>query len=321
MLEYILFVIGIFLLIKGADYLVDGSSSLAKKFKVPTLVIGLTIVAFGTSMPELIVNILASLKGNGDIAFGNIVGSNIANILLILGITATIKLLKVQHSTTWKEIPFSLLAAIVLLVFASTMFLDKLAISSILRFEGIILLLFFAIFLYYVIELARRNKSQMKDDKLEIKKLSSLKIFLYILGGLVALYFGGKLVVEGAVALARLFGMSEYFISLTIVAVGTSLPELVTSIIAALKGDSDMAIGNVVGSNIFNIFWILGVSALIAPITIPTFAIIDLLVLLGTTFLLFLFMFIGRKHELERWQGMVFILMYVAYIVHLIMRS
>jgi len=148
-----------------------------------------------------------------------------------------------------------------------------------------------------------------------------LKIFLYILGGLVALYFGGKLVVEGAVALARLFGMSEYFISLTIVAVGTSLPELVTSIIAALKGDSDMAIGNVVGSNIFNIFWILGVSALIAPITIPTFAIIDLLVLLGTTFLLFLFMFIGRKHELERWQGMVFILMYVAYIVHLIMRS
>lgn len=321
MLEYILFVVGIFLLIKGADYLVDGSSSLAKKFKVPTLVIGLTIVAFGTSMPELIVNILASLKGNGDIAFGNIVGSNIANILLILGITATIKLLKVQHSTTWKEIPFSLLAAIVLLVFASTMFLDKLAISSILRFEGIILLLFFAIFLYYVIELARRNKSQMKDDKLEIKKLSSLKIFLYILGGLVALYFGGKLVVEGAVALARLFGMSEYFISLTIVAVGTSLPELVTSIIAALKGDSDMAIGNVVGSNIFNIFWILGVSALIAPITIPTFAIIDLLVLLGTTFLLFLFMFIGRKHELERWQGMVFILMYVAYIVHLIMRS
>jgi len=321
MLEYILFVVGIFLLIKGADYLVDGSSSLAKKFKVPTLVIGLTIVAFGTSMPELIVNILASLKGNGDIAFGNIVGSNIANILLILGITATIKLLKVQHSTTWKEIPFSLLAAIVLLVFASTMFLDKLAISSILRFEGIILLLFFAIFLYYVIELARRNKSQMKDDKLEIKKLSSLKIFLYILGGLVALYFGGKLVVEGAVALARLFGMSEYFISLTIVAVGTSLPELVTSIIAALKGDSDMAIGNVVGSNIFNIFWILGVSALIAPITIPTFAIIDLLVLLGTTFLLFLFMFIGRKHELERWQGIVFILMYIAYIVHLIMRG
>lgn len=321
MLEYILFVVGIFLLIKGADYLVDGSSSLAKKFKIPTLVIGLTIVAFGTSMPELIVNILASLKGNGDIAFGNIVGSNIANILLILGITATIKLLKVQHSTTWKEIPFSLLAAIVLLVFASTMFLDKLALSSILRFEGIILLLFFAIFLYYVIELARRNKSQMKDDKLEIKKLSSLKIFLYILGGLVALYFGGKLVVEGAVALARLFGMSEYFISLTIVAVGTSLPELVTSIIAALKGDSDMAIGNVVGSNIFNIFWILGVSALIAPITIPTFAIIDLLVLLGTTFLLFLFMFIGRKHELERWQGIVFILMYIAYIVHLIMRG
>ncbi len=320
MLEYILFVLGIFLLIKGADYLVDGSSSLAKKFKVPTLVIGLTIVAFGTSMPELVVNVLAALSDSGDIAFGNVVGSNIANILLILGITASIGSIKVQHSTTWKEIPFSLLAAIVLLVFASTMFLDKLALSSILRFEGILLLLFFGIFLYYVFELAKRNKSQMEDDKLEIKKLSSMKILLYILGGLVALYFGGKWTVEGAVALARLIGMSEYFISLTIVAVGTSLPELITSIIAALKGDSDMAIGNVVGSNIFNIFWILGVSSLIAPIAIPAFAIIDLWVLLGTTFLLFLFIFIGKKHELERWQGIVFVLMYIIYIIYLIMR-
>ena len=321
MIEYILFVIGIILLLKGADYLVDGASALAKKLRVPTLVIGLTIVAFGTSMPELVVNIIAALKGSGDIAFGNIVGSNIFNILLILGVASVMRNLKVQHSTTWKEIPFSLLAVVVLFVFAGKLFLDKLNIHSILRVEGIILVLFFIIFLYYVFELARRNKNKLEDNKLEIKKLSHWKIWLYILGGLVALYFGGKWTVDGAVSLARLIGISEYLISLTIVAGGTSLPELVTSVIAARKGDADLAIGNIVGSNIFNIFWILGVSAIITPIILPAFAIADLVVLLGTTLLLFLFMFIGKKHELERWQGVIFILLYVAYVYYLIIRG
>jgi len=321
MLEYILFVVGIFLLIKGADYLIDGASSLAKKFRVPTLVIGLTIVAFGTSMPELVVNVIAALGGNGDIAFGNIVGSNISNILLILGATAIIMNLRVQHSTTWKEIPFSLLAAIILFLFVSSFTLNKLVSDSIFRFEGVILLLFLSIFIYYVVELARRNRSQMQDDKLEIKKLSYFKIIIYILGGFIALYFGGKWVVDGAIVLAKLFGMSEYFISLTIVAIGTSLPELVTSITAGLKGDMDMAIGNVIGSNIFNIFWILGISSIITPIKIPTFAIFDLAVLLGATILLFVFMFLGKKHELERWQGVIFVLFYVAYIIYLIIRG
>jgi len=321
MLEYILFVVGIFLLIKGADYLVDGSSSLAKKLKVPTLVIGLTIVAFGTSMPELVVNILSAIRGSGDIAFGNIVGSNIANILLILGITGVIRNLKVQHSTTWKEIPFSLLAVVVLLVFANTLTLDKLNITSLLRFEGIILILFFAIFLHYVFELARRNRSRVEDKKIDIKKHSGLMIFLMIFGGLVALYFGGKWTVDGAISFARIFGLSEYFIGLTIVAVGTSLPELFTSIIAAKKGDADLAIGNVVGSNIFNIFWILGVTAMILPISLPIFANVDLLILLGTTILLFMFIFVGKKHELERWQGAIFILLYIAYIYYLIFRG
>lgn len=321
MLEYILFFVGIFLLLKGADYLVEGSSSLAKKFGIPTLVIGLTIVAFGTSMPELVVNILASIKGNGDIAFGNIVGSNIANILLILGITAIITNLKVQHTTTWKEIPFSLLAAIVLFVFVNTLVLDGLELSYLLRFEAILLLLFFIIFLYYIVELTKRNRSQMKDKNMEIKKLSGLKITFYILFGLVGLYLGGKLVVDGAVSLARLFGMSEYFISLTIIAVGTSLPELITSIIAALRKDMDLAVGNIIGSNIFNILWILGVSALITPLKIPRFAIVDLSILLGVTLLLFLFMFVGKKHELERKQGIIFVLIYVAYIVYLLLRG
>ncbi|MGV8152339.1 MAG: calcium/sodium antiporter [Candidatus Nanoarchaeia archaeon] len=321
MLEYILFIIGIFFLVKGADYLVSGSSSLAKKLKVPSLVIGLTIVAFGTSLPELVVNIISAIKGNGDIAFGNIVGSNIANILLILGISSIITHLKVQKSTTWKEIPFSLLAAFCLFVFAGVPLFDSLELNSIYRFEGIIFLLFFLIFLYYVFELARKNKKEMSDQKLEIKSMSYSKILVYILGGLVLLYFGGKWTVEGAIQLARLFGMSEYFISLTIVAVGTSLPELVTSIIAAVRKDADIAVGNVVGSNIFNIFLILGITTLIIPISIPLFAIIDLIFLLAITLLLFVFMFIGKKHEIDKWQGVLFLVLYALYIIHLIKRG
>ena len=319
-MTYFLLIIGIFFLIQGANYLVDGSSSLAKKMKVPTLIIGLTIVAFGTSMPELVVNIISAANNEGAIAFGNIVGSNIANILLILGITACITNLKVQHSTTWKEIPFSLLAVITLLIFSITYSLDKLSLNSIFRFEGIILLLFFAIFLYYVFELSK-NKTDTKNKKIDIKLLSNTKIVVYIVLGLIGLYLGGKWTVEGAVALARLFGMSEYFISLTIVAIGTSLPELITSIIAALKKDVDLAIGNVVGSNIFNIFWILGLSSVINPIAIPATALFDLLVLLVITLLLFLFIFIGKKHELERWQGFVFVGLYALYIYLLIIRG
>lgn len=317
MITYILFGTGIILLIKGADYLVDGSSSLAKKFKVPTIVIGLTIVAFGTSMPELVVNIASAIRNSGDIAFGNIVGSNIVNILLILGISGIIGSLKVQSSTVWKEIPFSLLAVIVLVVFANAHVLDKLNFNSILKFEGIVLVLFFIIFLYYVFGLVRKNKLKLDDKKIEIKKYSGGIIFLMIIGGLIALYFGGKWTVDGAILIARAFGLSEYFIGLTIVAVGTSLPELVTSIVAAIKKQNDLAVGNIVGSNIFNIFWILGLTAIINPIVIPVSANIDLLVLLVATVLLFVFMFLGKRHELDRWQGIMFVIMYVVYVVYL----
>lgn len=317
MITYILFGAGIILLIKGADYLVDGSSSLAKKFKVPTIVIGLTIVAFGTSMPELVVNIASAIRNSGDIAFGNIVGSNIVNILLILGISGIIGSLKVQSSTVWKEIPFSLLAVIVLVVFANAHVLDKLNFNSILKFEGIVLVLFFIIFLYYVFGLVRKNKLKLDDKKIEIKKYSGRIIFLMIIGGLIALYFGGKWTVDGAILIARAFGLSEYFIGLTIVAVGTSLPELVTSIVAAIKKQNDLAVGNIVGSNIFNIFWILGLTAIINPIVIPVSANIDLLVLLVATVLLFVFMFLGKRHELDRWQGIMFVIMYVVYVVYL----
>lgn len=321
MIEYILFVVGIGILIKGADYLVEGSSSLAKKFKIPTLVIGLTIVAFGTSMPELIVNIIAALNGATEVAFGNIIGSNIANILLVLGIVAIINPIKVERSTIWKEIPFALLAVVVLFVVSNYLLIDNINITSLTKVSGLIMLCFFVIFIYYTVNLAKNSKKQLDDKELKIQKLSNLKIFLMILGGLVGLYFGGKWVVEGAVFVAQQFGLSEFLISATIIAIGTSLPELVTGIKAAKRKDTGLAVGNIVGSNIFNIFWILGITALIAPVAIPSFINLDILLLGIASFLLFIFLFIGKKHELERWQGWMFILLYSAYIVFLILRG
>lgn len=321
MLEYILFVVGIGLLLKGADWLVDGSSSLAKRLGIPSLVIGLTVVAFGTSTPELVVNLVAAFKGSGEIALGNIVGSNIANIMLILGLTAGITALKVQKSTVWKEIPFSLLAAMTVLIFVSTPLLDHDPVTTITRSRGLILLLFFLIFLLYVIEMALSKRKEFLESKsVEIHKHTGTQISLMIAGGLAALYFGGRWTVDGAVAVAKAFGLSEYVISLTIIAIGTSLPELITSIVAARKGDADLAVGNIVGSNIFNIFWILGITAVIHPISIPAFANIDLMVLVAATVLLFMFFFIGKRHEMERWQGWAFVILYVAYLAHLIAR-
>ena len=321
MISAILLIIGIILLLKGADLLVDGSSSLAKKLKVPAIVIGLTIIAFGTSMPELVVNVLSAIKDNGDIALGNVVGSNISNILLVLGLAACVRGIKVKRSTTWKEIPFSLLATIVLLVMASAAALNHNSAFSILRSDGIVLLAFFSIFLFYIVQMTLQKHEVDKKEALEIKTLSTTKTILFICAGLVGLFLGGKWTVEGAVMIARWIGMSEYFISLTIIAVGTSLPELITTFVAAKKGNMDLAVGNIIGSNIFNIFWILGISAIISPINIPLGAFTDIIVLLIATFLLFIFMFTKKKHELERWQGVVFVLLYVASIVNLIIRG
>jgi cation:H+ antiporter len=320
MIEIILFVIGLFILIKGADFLVDGSSSLAKRFNIPSIIIGLTIVAFGTSFPELVVNILASLSGNSEMSFGNIVGSNIANILLILGATLLITKIKVKSPTVWKEIPFSLLAGVILLIFSSTFFLDGIHFDYIYRFEGLILLIFFALFLYYVFKSTIRSKSFKEESDIEIKELTTKKIVLYILIGVIGLYIGGTLTVDGAIFIARFFGLSEYLISLTVIAIGTSLPELITSINAARKKDVDLAVGNVVGSNIFNIFWVIGISAIINPIKIPLFGVSDLIVLLSTTLILFLFLFSNKLRELRRWHGIFFLIFYLAYLIYLIIR-
>ena len=321
MIEYFLFIIGFALLIKGADLLVDGASSLAKKLGVPSLAIGLTVVAFGTSMPEFIVNLFSALNGVTDVAVGNVIGSNIANILLVLGSMALIRPVKVHRSTVWKEIPFSLFAALILFVLSNDLLIDKLSFSLLTRTDGIVMVSFFAIFLYYVFEVAKEKKREMEDKKLEIKTYSSFTIVSMLFFGIFGLFLGGKWVVEGAVKIASQLGVSEFLISATLVALGTSLPELVTSLVAVIKRDVDIAVGGIVGSNIFNIFWILGVTSLITPISLPEFINFDIMFLIFSTLALFLFTFIGKKHELDRWSGVVFLAFYVAYILFIVSRG
>lgn len=318
MLIYILFVLGFVVLIKGADLLVDGSSSLASRFGVSPMVIGLTIVAFGTSAPELVVNLMASLSGNTDIAIGNVVGSNIANILLILGAAAVVYPLTVKRSTVWKEIPFALLASVMLFVFANDALIDGASGSMLGRVDGLAFLGFFVIFLYYIIGLAKSAPVEAGD---EVATMPTAKAVGGVIIGIAGLVVGGKWIVDGAIALASGFGVSETLIGLTIVAIGTSLPEMATSVVAAYKRNVDIAVGNVIGSNIFNIFWILGVSALINPLPFAEQLNLDLFVVIAATLALFVSVFVGKKHVIERWQGVVFVLLYIFYVLYLIMRG
>ncbi len=315
-LTYLLLPIGFVLLIKGAGFLVDGASSIAKRFGISTLVIGLTIVAFGTSAPELIVNIFASINGNTDISIGNILGSNIANILLILGISAVIFPLAVKRSTVWKEIPLAFLAVVLMGIMANDALIDGGNFSGLTRIDGLVLIAFFIIFLYYTFGISRVEAADKTETP--IHQYSLLRSCLMVGVGLIGLTLGGKWVVDAAVALATSLGVSEAFIGLTIVAIGTSLPELATSAVAAYKKDTDIAVGNIVGSNIFNIFWILGISAIINPLPFSALLMRDVIMTIAATLLLFIFLFIGKRHILERWQGVGFILLYVGYIIFLI---
>ncbi len=317
LLTYILFVFGFVVLIKGADWLVDGASSLAKRIGISALAIGLTIVAFGTSAPELIVNIFASIQGNTDIAIGNILGSNIANILLILGISAIIYPLAVKNNTTWKEIPLALLAVIAMALMANDALIDGFNFSVITRIDGLILIGFFAIFLYYTHGISKG----VETEKQGVKEHKISTSILMIIGGLLCLTIGGKWIVDGAVSIATSLGVSQSLIGLTIVAIGTSLPELATSAMAAYKKNADIAIGNIVGSNIFNIFWILGLSSIIKPLPFTPALNQDILMAILATVLLFLAMFVGQKRILERWQGAGFIAIYLIYIITLIIRG
>ncbi|MBN2418202.1 MAG: calcium/sodium antiporter [Deltaproteobacteria bacterium] len=312
MLVYLLFVAGFFILIKGADVLVEGSSSLARRFNVSDLVIGLTVVAFGTSTPELFVNIIASAKGNVDIAIGNVLGSNISNIFLILGISALIFPLKVTRGTVWKEIPFSLLAIIALGIMANGHLINNEANNIVTRSDGLLLLLFFAIFLYYSYSIATEMDGM--NEQTPVAAQSLIKSVLMVTLGFGGLTLGGKWIVDGAVKLATSFGMSENLIGLTIVAVGTSLPELATSASAAYKKKADIAVGNVVGSNIFNILFVLGISSVIKPLPFALSSNIDIGVVIFASLLLFFSMFTLKKQSLDRWEGAGFLVFYLCYI-------
>jgi cation:H+ antiporter len=303
-------------LIKGADFLVDGASAIARKFKVSNLVIGLTVVAFGTSTPELFVNILASAKGNSDIAIGNVLGSNICNIFLILGVSAVIYPLSVSKGTVWKEIPFSLLAVIVLGLMVNDRVIDGAASSLLTRIDGLVLLAFFVIFLYYSFGIAKEIEGL--KEHVPVKSPGFTKSFLLVFVGLIGLTLGGKWIVDGAVALAKSFGMSESLVGLTIVAIGTSLPELATSAMAAYKKNVEIAVGNVVGSNIFNIFFVLGISATIKPLPFDAKSNWDIGMVILSGLLLFLSMFIGKKRSLDRWEGIGFLVLYGGYVTFLI---
>lgn len=324
-LLFVLFLaVGFFLLIKGADYLVDGASSLAKRFKVSDLVIGLTIVTLGTSAPELIVSLVSAIKGQGDISIGNVVGSNIVNLLFILGLSAIVRPLIVKRNTAHKEIPFSLLAAIAALILLNDRFFSDGGGDVLGRGDGLILILFFIIFVFYSFATAKGEQGVVEDIKEEnrdIKKLKFATISFMIIGGLAALSIGGNLVVRGASGIALAMGISEKLIGLTIVAIGTSLPELFSSIIAARKGNSDMAIGNVVGSNIFNIFWILGMASLISPLKFNSVMNFDLVFLVVATSVMPILIYTGKKRVIDKREGWFMVSSYFAYVIFLIIRK
>lgn len=315
-MNFVLLVIGFVLVLKGADWLVDGASTLAKKLNVSDLVIGLTVVSFGTSAPELAINIFASANDNTELAIGNVLGSNLFNILVILGSAAIIAPMTVRNNTIFKEIPFSLLAAVVLGFTANDIFLDGAGEAVISRSDGLVLLSFFCIFLYYSFVIAKDSTS---DDVNTIVDVPVWKSGGMTLIGLVALVGGGKLLVDSAVDIARSWGVSESVIGLTILAVGSSLPELVTSIVAARKNMADIVIGNVVGSNIFNIFLVLGTSATIKPLPFQESSNVDEAMVVVMTIILFSFIYNHKENQVTRVHGIIFILIYMIYLAYLLM--
>lgn len=313
-LSSILIIVGFVFLIVGADLLVDGASGIAKKFHIPEIIIGLTIVSIGTSMPELFVSITSALEGHSDMAIGNIVGSNLSNLLLILGLSAALKPVVFQKETKKYEIPMCLFVTAMLMFFCNTG-------TGISRIEAIILLILFCGFICYTIYMGKKESNKdVQEEKEDRGKNKILKDVILIIIGILGLKIGGDLTVNNAVNVANYFNISEKIISLTILAIGTSLPELVTSIMAAIKGNSDIAIGNIIGSNIFNILLIIGVSAIIAPIMYNITYNYDFIILLISSIILALFPFISPKNEMSRANGIIYLLMYATYMVTLFVK-
>lgn len=315
-MDYILLLIGFLFLVKGADLFVSGASSIATKFSIPPLIIGLTIVAFGTSAPEAAVSITAALKGQNDMAIANVVGSNIFNFLVVIGITAIINPIKVQKSTIIKEFPFVILSCFVFAIIShDTKFQD--ASQNILsKADGYILLSLFVIFMYYLLEMAFASKDESNKEK--IKEISTSKSVIYSIIGIAGIILGGQLVVNCASNIALDWGMSENLVGLTIVSIGTSLPELVTSIVVAQKGESDIAIGNAVGSNIFNLLFVLGISSSIHSISVHTEVFYDMLFMMFTTIITYFLAITKRK--INRQEGAFLFFIYLIYLFYIIKR-
>lgn len=317
-MSYIILIIGFILLIKGADIFVDGASDTAKKFGIPPIIVGLTIVSLGTSAPELAVNIIASLEGNSGIIIGNILGSNIFNILMVLGLTAIIMPILIKKSTMFKDCILNIVVSILLLIltFGRTLLNKEPGLS---RVSGIILLIGCIAYTVYLIKSAKGGSKDNEKSK-EINVFSScIKIII----GIIGIIIGGNLVVDSATNIAYSFGLSDKLVGLTIVAIGTSLPELATSMIAAIKGQNDIAIGNVLGSNIFNILLILGISSSINPIIISSALLVDILFLIGISIVLGIFMFTGKKEKLSlgKLEGLILVLLYLSYMAYIIFRN
>ncbi len=313
-LDIFLLVGGLALILVGANCLTDGSAAVAKRWGISDLVIGLTIVALGTSSPELVVSIMSAINGSTEIAIGNVVGSNIFNVLMIIGVTALVMPIKVEKSIMTNEIPLVILSSVVFFFLANDLLLDSASENIVSRIDGVVLLLFFAIFMRYTFSIAK-NSAESEEN---VKPMPLTKSVLFIIGGLAALIYGGQLFVDGASGIARSLGASESLIGLTLVAFGTSLPELATSVVAALKKNAGIAIGNVVGSCIFNIFFILGTSATITPLKLGGINNIDLGVLIATSVLFWLVGWFFRTRTITRIEGALMVVCYIAYTAYLI---
>jgi len=318
-----LFLVGLVAIVKGADWLTDGAASIAKRFGIPSVVVGLTIVAIGSSAPEFVVSVLSAIQGNADIALGNIVGSNIFNILGIMGITAMVRPIAVQKANVRYDVPFAVLSSIA--IAAPALLPNSCGVRGIERDEGILMLCFFAIFLYYTIVLAINQKEKAKEEGQQQQGGEPIVLWKAVVGvvvGLAFLLLGGDWLVDGASGLALSMGISQSIVALTIVSIGTSAPELAASVIAAKKGDTGMALGNVVGSVVFNVFYVLGVAAAISPLGMGGITSVDIIVLLVSSILLWVFCAFGKKnYTLTRSEGFVFTILVVAYYVYLVMNE
>jgi cation:H+ antiporter len=317
LLDVLILLAGLAALIKGADFLVDGAACIAARLGVAPLLIGLTVVSFGTSLPEMLVTMISGLRNNPDLAIGNIIGSNIANVLLVLGVAAVIRPLAVQNSTVVSEIPFSLTAALLVGFLANAALFSTQPELSISRVDGAILVFFFVLFMLYVYKLARE---QGEPDGLPSPSRNRKKALGYIILGIIGLYFGGGWVVDGAIGVSQLVGVDDAVIGLTIVAVGTSAPELVASAVAAYKGQADLAVGNVVGSNIFNLLWVLGLTSSFVELPFEVVSNTDLVMVIASSALLLIALAITRSNTISRPHGFVSIILYAAYVSYVIAR-